>query len=124
MNIVFDQINKKFSETQIAVMFRQILSGLAYLHSNNIIHRDLKLENILIKEIEKSMETNEDLFILKIIDFGTAKIFDKNKKERILVGSSYYIAPEVINKKYNQECDMWSAGVILYMFIVGHAPFD
>ena len=121
---LFDQINKKFSETQIAVMFRQILSGLAYLHSNNIIHRDLKLENILIKEIEKSMETNEDLFILKIIDFGTAKIFDKNKKERILVGSSYYIAPEVINKKYNQECDMWSAGVILYMFIVGHAPFD
>ena len=118
------KVNQKFSETQIAVMFRQILSGLAYLHSNNIIHRDLKLENILIKEIEKSVETNEDLFILKIIDFGTAKIFDKNKKERALVGSSYYIAPEVINKKYNQECDMWSAGVILYMFIVGHAPFD
>ena len=118
------KVNQKFSETQIAVMFRQILSGLAYLHSNNIIHRDLKLENILIKEIEKSVETNEDLFILKIIDFGTAKIFDKNIKERALVGSSYYIAPEVINKKYNQECDMWSAGVILYMFIVGHAPFD
>jgi len=121
---LFEQVNKKFSETQIAVMFRQILSGLAYLHSNNIIHRDLKLENILIKEIEKSKETNEDLFNLKIIDFGTAKIFDKNKKERIIVGSSYYIAPEVINKKYSQECDMWSAGVILYMFIVGHAPFD
>ena len=121
---LYFKVNQKFSETQIAVMFRQILSGLAYLHSNNIIHRDLKLENILIKEIEKSRETNEDLFILKIIDFGTAKIFDKNKKERTIVGSSYYIAPEVINKKYNQECDMWSAGVILYMFIVGHAPFD
>ena len=94
------------------------------MHSNNIIHRDLKLENILIQEIEKSQETNEDLFILKIIDFGTAKIFDKNKKAKAVVGSSYYIAPEVINKKYNRECDLWSAGVILYMFIVGHAPFD
>ena len=121
---LFEQINKKFSETQIAVMFRQIFSGLAYLHSNNIIHRDLKLENILIKDIEKSMETNEDLFVLKIIDFGTAKIFDKNKKAKAVVGSSYYIAPEVINKKYNRECDLWSAGVILYMFIVGHAPFE
>ena len=121
---LFDQINKRFSETQIAVMFRQILSGLAYLHSNNIIHRDLKLENILIKEVEKSKETNEDLFVLKIIDFGTAKIFDKTKKAKAIVGSSYYIAPEVLNKKYNNECDLWSAGVILYMFIVGHAPFD
>ena len=121
---LFEQINKKFSETQIAVMFRQILSGLAYLHSHNIVHRDLKLENILIKEIEKSKETNEDLFVLKIIDFGTAKIFDKNKKVKAVVGSSYYIAPEVLNKKYGQECDLWSAGVILYMFIVGHAPFD
>jgi calcium-dependent protein kinase len=105
-------------------MFRQILSGLAYLHSNNIIHRDLKLENILINDIEKSYATNEDLFLLKIIDFGTAKIFDKNKYPRAIVGSIYYIAPEVLLKKYGKECDMWSAGVILYMFIVGHAPFD
>ena len=121
---LYEQINKIFSETQIAVMFRQILSGLAYLHSNNIIHRDLKLENILINDIEKSYATNEDLFLLKIIDFGTAKIFDKNKYPRAIVGSIYYIAPEVLLKKYGKECDMWSAGVILYMFIVGHAPFD
>ena len=121
---LFEQINKIFSETQIAVMFRQILSGLAYLHSNNIIHRDLKLENILISDIEKSYTTNEDLFLLKIIDFGTAKIFDKNKYPRAVVGSIYYIAPEVLLKKYGKECDMWSTGVILYMFIVGHAPFD
>ena len=121
---LYDQINNVFSETQIAVMFRQILSGLAYLHSNNIVHRDLKLENILIKEVEKSKETNEDLYVLKIIDFGTAKIFDKNKKASAIVRSSYYIAPEVLNKKYGCECDLWSAGVILYMFIVGHAPFD
>ena len=121
---LFEQVKNIFSETQIAVMFRQILSGLAYLHSNNIIHRDLKLENILINDIEKSKATNEDLFLLKIIDFGTAKIFDKNKRLGTIVGSIYYIAPEVLMKKYGKECDMWSAGVILYMFIVGHAPFD
>ena len=94
------------------------------MHSNNIVHRDLKLENILIHEIEKSKTTGEELFNIKIIDFGTARIFDKNKKPQSIVGSSYYIAPEVLRQKYNKECDLWSVGVILYMFIVGHAPFD
>ena len=76
---LFDQVKNQLSETQIAVIFKQVLSGLAYLHSNNIVHRDLKLENILIHEIEKSKQTGEDLFNIKIIDFGTARIFDKTK---------------------------------------------
>ena len=121
---LFDQVKNQLSETQIAVIFKQILSGLAYLHSNNIVHRDLKLENILIHEIEKSETTKEDLFNIKIIDFGTARIFGAGKNPQSIVGSSYYIAPEVLRQKYNKECDLWSVGVILYMFIVGHAPFD
>ena len=121
---LFDQVKNQLSETQIAVIFKQVLSGLAYLHSNNIVHRDLKLENILIHEKEKSLTTGEDLFNIKIIDFGTARIFDKKRNPQSIVGSSYYIAPEVLRQKYNKECDLWSVGVILYMFIVGHAPFD
>ena len=121
---LYDQVRNQLSETQIAVIFKQLLSGLAYLHSHNIVHRDLKLENILIQEIEKSKTSGEDLFNIKIIDFGTARIFNNMKKPQSIVGSSYYIAPEVLNQKYGKECDLWSVGVILYMFIVGHAPFD
>ena len=121
---LYDQVRNQLSETQIAVIFKQLLSGLAYLHSHNIVHRDLKLENILIQEIEKSKTTAEDLFTIKIIDFGTARIFDNKTKPQSIVGSSYYIAPEVLNQKYGKECDLWSVGVILYMFVVGHAPFD
>ena len=121
---LYDQVRNQLSETQIAVIFKQLLSGIAYLHSHNIVHRDLKLENILIHEIEKSKTTGEDLFNIKIIDFGTARIFGNKKKPQSIVGSSYYIAPEVLRQRYNKECDLWSVGVILYMFIVGHAPFD
>ena len=121
---LFDQVRNQLSETQIAVIFKQLLSGLAYLHSHNIVHRDLKLENILIQEKEKSKTNGEDLFNIKIIDFGTARIFDNKRNPQSIVGSSYYIAPEVLKQKYNKECDLWSVGVILYMFIVGHAPFD
>ena len=76
---LYNQIKNQYSENQLAVLFYQVLSGLYYLHSNNIVHRDLKLENILISEIEKDKVTNEKYFWVKIIDFGTAKIFEKNK---------------------------------------------
>ena len=121
---LYNQIKHQYTENQLAVLFYQLFSGLCYLHANNIVHRDLKLENILISQIERDKETNKNLFWIKIIDFGTAKIFEKNKSEKAVVGSSYYIAPEVLQKHYNEKCDTWSAGVILYMLIVGRAPFD
>ena len=121
---LFSYIKNKYSERQLAVLFYQVFSGLWYLHDNKILHRDIKLENIMISKIEKDNETGEDLFWAKIIDFGTAKIFEKNKKEKDVVGSSYYIAPEVLKQNYNEKCDTWSVGVILYMMLVGRAPFD
>ena len=121
---LYNKANGQMSETQISVIFRQILSGLSYLHSKNIVHRDLKLENILISDKEYIEATKEEYFDVKIIDFGNARIFNNNNLNKPIVGSIYYIAPEVFNKKYNMECDLWSAGVILYMLITGCPPFD
>ena len=121
---LYGYIKNYYSENQLAVLFYQVFSGLSYLHERHILHRDLKLENIMISDIEEDIKTKENYFWIKIIDFGTAKIFKKNKNEKAVVGSSYYIAPEVLKQKYNEKCDTWSVGVILYMLIVGRAPFD
>lgn len=82
------------------------------------MHRDLKPENVLIdKELNNA---------LKIIDFGTSCEFDKKAKELLKTthGTSYYIAPEVLTKKYDERCDVWSIGVILYILLSGKPPFD
>ena len=120
---LFQKAETHLSETQIAVIFKQILSGISYLHSNNIVHRDLKLENILISDTEYVSLTGEEYLDIKIIDFGNAEHYDKNFSTKSLVGSSYYIAPEIFKKNCGKESDLWSAGVILYMLIVGHPPF-
>ena len=121
---LFEYINNQYSEYQLAVLFYQVFSGLCYLHEKKILHRDLKLENLMISEIEKDINSGEEYFWIKIIDFGTAKIFERKKNEKEIIGSSYYIAPEVLKKNYNEKCDNWSVGVILYMSLTGVPPFD
>ena len=118
---LFDAIKKNgpFFEPIAANIMYQILSAVNYCHSTNIIHRDLKPENILIDSINQ----NTGFLTIKIIDFGTAKIYEKNKNENKIIGSSYYIAPEVLEKNYNEKCDMWSCGVILYTLLSGKLPF-
>ena len=116
--------NSLLNEQQLSIIFYQVFSGLCYLHENNILHRDIKPENILISKKEQDLNTKEEYFWIKIIDFGTAKIFEKGEREKKIVGSAYYIAPEVLDQNYNEKCDTWSVGVILYMFLVGRAPFD
>ena len=113
-----------FSEKQLCVLFYQVFSGLIYLHENNIIHRDLKLENIMIDSIEKDNITCEPYFYIKIIDFGSAKYCSKLNTEKQIIGSTYYIAPEVLKQNYNEKCDTWSIGVLLYMLLTKKAPFN
>ena len=121
---LYSHLEENFSEKQLAVLFYQVFSGIDYLHDHNILHRDLKLENIMISDIEKDNKTGEKYYWIKIIDFGTAKIFKHNKKEKLIIGSSYYIAPEVLKQEYNEKADIWSIGVILFMLLTKKAPFS
>lgn len=121
MGELFDEINKihKFKEDHAASIMYQLLLSVYYCHINNVIHRDLKPENILLESKDEKGH-----YIIKVIDFGTAKIFKPNEKERKLIGSAFYIAPEVIKKSYNEKCDLWSCGVILYILLTGMPPFN
>jgi calcium-dependent protein kinase len=85
------------------------------MHKRSVVHRDLKPENILIDHESQT---------LKIADFGAAVFFDPNKKLKDLVGTPYYMAPEVINGIYDEKCDVWSCGVILYILLSGSPPFN
>ena len=118
---LFNEIIKvgKFDEGQAAFIINQILKAVLYCHKMNIIHRDIKPENIMITSREKN-----GCLQVKLIDFGTAKIFEKGHQENKYVGSSYYMAPEIIKRKYDEKCDLWSIGVILYILLTGRPPFD
>jgi len=117
---LFQQIIDKgpFNERYSAYVMYQIFSAVNYCHKMHIVHRDLKPENILIVAKDR-----EGLPTIKICDFGTSKMFEKGAVQRKLVGSSYYIAPEVLKKHYNEKCDVWSCGVIMYILLSARPPF-
>jgi calcium-dependent protein kinase len=120
---LYDNITtwKVFDEKRAHYIMCQILSAVNYLHKQNIVHRDIKPENMLV---EKKMNLkNSDEINIKLIDFGTCNYISQDKAFTMRVGSPYYIAPEVLNKKYNEKCDLWSCGVILYILLVGYPPF-
>ena len=81
-----------------------------------IVHRDLKPENLLL---DKGTDPK-----ITIIDFGTSATFDKEKKMSQKFGTPYYIAPEVLKKNYDEKCDLWSIGVIMYILLCGYPPFN
>mmetsp|Transcript_64864 Transcript_64864/g.74557 ORF Transcript_64864/g.74557 Transcript_64864/m.74557 type:complete len:496 (-) Transcript_64864:1106-2593(-) len=115
---LFDKITslKFFTEKMAAQTIHQILSAVAYCHENNVVHRDLKPENLLL-------ESNAENALIKVIDFGTSRVFETNRKMNGKFGTPYYIAPEVLKKKYDEKCDVWSCGVILYILLCGYPPF-
>ena len=95
--------------------FRQLISVIEYLFDMGITHRDIKPENILLDASQKN---------IKVIDFGMSKVIDPNDIMFERVGTAYYIAPEVLEGMYDEKCDIWSAGVILYILLCGYPCFN
>uniref|UniRef100_V5EL13 non-specific serine/threonine protein kinase n=1 Tax=Kalmanozyma brasiliensis (strain GHG001) TaxID=1365824 RepID=V5EL13_KALBG len=95
---------------------RQIGSALEYCHRNSIVHRDLKIENILISKTGN----------IKIIDFGLSNLFSPHSHLSTFCGSLYFAAPELLNAKVytGPEVDVWSFGIVLYVLVCGKVPFD
>lgn len=116
---LFDKIveSKNFSEKKACEVIQQVLSAIAYCHSNKIVHRDLKPENLLLDS------TKADATI-KVIDFGLSRVFEPQRKMRHKLGTVYYIAPEVLKQQYDEKCDVWSCGVITYIMLSGYPPFN
>ncbi|KAJ4972315.1 hypothetical protein NE237_005414 [Protea cynaroides] len=106
----------KYSEEDAKVVMIQILSVVSFCHLQGVVHRDLKPENFLY--ITKDEEST-----LKAIDFGLSDFVKPDERLNDIVGSAYYVAPEVLHRSYGTEADMWSIGVIAYILLCGSRPF-
>lgn len=109
----------RISEEESRDIFRQICDAMSYCHKENLIHRDLKLENIMFQR--------KDQKLIKIVDFGIAGLSNHFDLEKIGVGSLKYMAPEVLSGKVNKieaSIDIWALGVILYAMVCGELPFE
>ena len=118
---LFDYIqfrNFKISEGRVKELAWQIGIAIRYLHSYGIVHRDLKLENVM-------MSDNTESGVPKLVDFGLAKMIGPNEKADEPFGTLGYVAPEVLKKEpYSFSCDVWSFGCIIYALLSGSLPFD
>ncbi|KAI1213923.1 checkpoint kinase 2-like protein [Annulohypoxylon truncatum] len=112
-------MKQKLTEAETRKLFIQLFQGIKYLHDRNIVHRDVKPENILL--------TDKDLHV-KLADFGLAKIIGEESFTTTLCGTPSYVAPEILaevkHRKYTKAVDIWSLGVVLYICLCGFPPFS
>jgi len=118
---LFDYLQARdfnLGEERVRVITYQLALGIKYLHSYGIVHRDMKLENIMMTDTtEKSVP--------KLVDFGLAKMIGPNEKADEPFGTLGYVAPEILEKKpYSFQCDLWSLGCIVYALMCSSLPFD
>ncbi|RVW40256.1 hypothetical protein VitviT2T_029850 [Vitis vinifera] len=115
---LFDRIIAKghYSERAAASICRAIVNVVHICHFMGVMHRDLKPENFLLSSKGENA-------LLKATDFGLSVFIEEGKVYRDIVGSAYYVAPEVLRRRYGKEIDIWSAGVILYILLSGVPPF-
>ncbi|KAH8268074.1 hypothetical protein KR018_012455 [Drosophila ironensis] len=118
LEMILSHSRGRLSERVTKFLITQILIALKYLHSQNIVHCDLKPENVLLS-------SDAEFPQVKLCDFGYARIIGEKSFRRSVVGTPAYLAPEVLrNKGYNRSLDMWSVGVIIYVSLSGTFPFN
>jgi calcium-dependent protein kinase len=107
-----------FDERGASTYMQQILGAMRYLHDHSYVHRDIKPENFLLQDRTRTAP-------IKVIDFGLAKRFElgKGATMKTKAGTPYYVAPQVLQGKYDEKCDIWSCGVICYILLCGYPPF-
>ncbi|XP_012454021.1 calcium-dependent protein kinase 21 isoform X1 [Gossypium raimondii] len=115
---LFDRIIAEghYSERAAAGIFKSVVNVVHICHFMGVIHRDLKPENFLLSSKDAGA-------MLKATDFGLSVFIEEGKRYRDIVGSAYYVAPEILRRSYGKEVDIWSAGIILYILLSGVPPF-
>ncbi|KAJ6997324.1 CDPK-related kinase 5-like [Populus alba x Populus x berolinensis] len=106
----------KYAEDDAKAVMIQILNVVAFFHLQGVVHRDLKPENFLFTSKDENSQ-------LKAIDFGLSDFVKPDERLNDIVGSAYYVAPEVLHRCYGTEADVWSIGVIAYILLCGSRPF-
>ena len=104
-------------EKKVTYIIFKVLLAIAHCHNRGVTHRDLKPENILFDSMKKDAE-------IKILDFGLSRKYDKEQKMHSILGTPYYVAPEVLKGEYDEKCDIWSIGAITYLMLCGEPPFN
>lgn len=118
LEMILSSEQSRLSERVTKFLVTQILVALKHLHSKNIVHCDLKPENVLLS-------SDSEFPQVKLCDFGFARIIGEKGFRKSIVGTPAYLAPEVLrNKGYNRSLDMWSTGVIIYVSLSGTFPFN
>ncbi|WOK95170.1 CDPK-related kinase 3 isoform X1 [Canna indica] len=106
----------RYTEEDAKAIVVQILSVVTFCHLQGVVHRDLKPENFLFT-------TRDESAYMKLIDFGLSDFVRPDERLNDIVGSAYYVAPEVLHRSYSMEADIWSVGVITYILLCGSRPF-
>nr|AAI34811.1 Zgc:158623 protein [Danio rerio] len=109
--------DEAFTEQEVKRLMKQILEGVSFLHNNNVVHLDLKPQNILLT-------SESPLGDIKIVDFGLSRLLSNSHEVREIMGTPEYVAPEVLNyEPISTATDMWSIGVLVYVMLTGISPF-
>ncbi|XP_063699133.1 ovarian-specific serine/threonine-protein kinase Lok-like [Culicoides brevitarsis] len=121
LNRIINSPNRRLSEDQGRFVLYQVTAAVSYLHSKGITHRDIKPDNVLLKD-------RSEWSVVKLTDFGLSKIVTETSVMKSLIGTPNYVAPEVLNadqfNRYTNKVDVWSMGVMLFAMISGTLPFS